>query len=540
MPSTRVDRSREWRLALLLLSTAVLAHRILQLYLLWEPLSHQIDLNAHAQIMQLLPRDLWRQAFYPAILYLQQAPPIPNLVYGLVVCLLQSPQAIAAALILLNGLIAALTASLMAGLLVRLGINRWLGLALAAIFAFSADLLLIEYQTWGHFFYETSSMLLCVVMSHAALSLARRPGSRAALWLGLWVALLALTRATYSYLFLAVIAWLMLSQPTRRPAIIACFLLPVLLLQGGWAGKNYLVHGYWSLSTSSWGGSNAHTGDAMRHGRQEQFNQWVLQNEAVCTQPWQGMLTRLPTYIFFIHTFDPAEHFALPRRVLDHDNRVDEQRGQRVAYDTLAIRELSSCLQKAYLRYWLANPAKVIGWSWQSYQLFWLPVRQFNVRHPNPLRPVMPVFTPQLYPGETLQAAWEERRGGRYQMLQRELGFTKIQPNEVVAVPLLVLPVFPLVIHAVNVLCLHGLPVLAAILYWQRKKPGALSWPKGFGFLVLLYLYLAALCNLVEYGENMRFRLEVEPVIWAISAVCLRLAWLQARKVWRPPDTSPA
>lgn len=516
-------------LPLITLFVLVLVHRVVQLVLLWPPLSQQIDLNSHAQIMQLLPRDLWRQEFHAAILYLQQAPPLPNLIYGAVVNLVEPPRQIAATLILLNGFLSAVTAVLMALLFARLGLGRWIGIGLAAVFIFSADLLLIEYHTWGHFFYEISTMLLCVLAAHAALGIARRPGAWAALLLGLWVALLALTRATYSYFFIPALLWLLLAPGTRRPSVLAAFLLPVIILHGGWSLKNYVVHGYWSLTTSSWGGSNAYTGDGMRHGSQARFRQWAGETPDLCPQPWQDMLQQLPPYIFFIKIFDPAEKLPVPQRVIEHDEHIERERGQRVVLDTLALRDLSYCLQGAYMRYWLQDPLSVIASSWHSYQLFWLPVRQFNVMHSNPIQPVMPVFEPQPHPGQSLRAAWAEVTDSAYRMLQREIGFTETKPHELVPITLLVIPVLPLLMHVANTLTIHLLPLLAIFAYVQRGRKEAIPWPAGFSFLVLLYLYLAALSNLVEYGENMRFRLEIEPVIWMITAVCLHRVWQWCR-----------
>jgi len=527
-PAAAAADRRVTTIALRVLFLAVLVHRAVQLYLLWPPLAHQIDLNPQAQVMQLLPRDLWREHFFAAIAWLQQSPPLPNLVFGMIVNLLESPRAIALALIALNGVGSALTAALMALLLIRLGIGTFAGCALAGIFAASPDLLLMEYHTWGHFHYEISSMLLCVLASHAALGVRRSRGSGAALWLGFWVALLALTRATYSYLFVVVFAWLLAAQGTRRPVVLASFLLPVMLLQGGWALKILVHHDYWSFATSSWGGANAYTGDALRNGTQRQFRQWVEQSPDACEQPWQGMLTQLPPYLFFMRIFDPSEHLPVTQAVLDHDRAIDVRRGQRVILDTLAFRELSLCLQRAYMRYWMENPRLAIASSLQSYKLFWLPIRQFNVLQPNPILPDMPVFEPLPHPGQLLRAALAERARGGYRMLQRSIGFTATRPQELVPVSVLVLPVLPLLLHAVNMLALHLLPVLAPGFHWRNGGLRAGSWPPGFGFLPLLYVYLALVCNLVEYGENMRFRLEVEPLVWAISAVCVRLFWMNS------------
>jgi hypothetical protein len=50
------------------------------------------------------------------------------------------------------------------------------------------------------------------------------------------------------------------------------------------------------------------------------------------------------------------------------------------------------------------------------------------------------------------------------------------------------------------------------------------------------YAYLAGLVNLVETSENMRYRLEVEPIIWVMTLICitelarlLRAGWSRAR-----------
>jgi hypothetical protein len=46
-------------------------------------------------------------------------------------------------------------------------------------------------------------------------------------------------------------------------------------------------------------------------------------------------------------------------------------------------------------------------------------------------------------------------------------------------------------------------------------------WPAGFGFVVLTCIYLAAVANLVEFGENMRFRLAIEPLCWCVALVVI-------------------
>jgi hypothetical protein len=48
-----------------------------------------------------------------------------------------------------------------------------------------------------------------------------------------------------------------------------------------------------------------------------------------------------------------------------------------------------------------------------------------------------------------------------------------------------------------------------------------------------VYGYLAVLVNLVETLENMRYRLEVEPLIWLITLICVTELAGQIRR-WLP------
>jgi hypothetical protein len=48
-------------------------------------------------------------------------------------------------------------------------------------------------------------------------------------------------------------------------------------------------------------------------------------------------------------------------------------------------------------------------------------------------------------------------------------------------------------------------------------------------------VYVALVSNLAEYGENMRFRLTVEPLIWVSSAWGVKIAYEAVRNVWRGP-----
>jgi hypothetical protein len=82
-------------------------------------------------------------------------------------------------------------------------------------------------------------------------------------------------------------------------------------------------------------------------------------------------------------------------------------------------------------------------------------------------------------------------------------------------------------ILVLNLISVHVLLPLLAI-WWLasrlRRPPSNRFDPLRMSALlvaVIFYGYLAALVNLVETVENMRYRLEVEPMIWLISLICV-------------------
>jgi hypothetical protein len=60
--------------------------------------------------------------------------------------------------------------------------------------------------------------------------------------------------------------------------------------------------------------------------------------------------------------------------------------------------------------------------------------------------------------------------------------------------------------------------VAAAVRKFRRRDA---RFPLGYAFMVSMVAYVALVANLSEHGENMRFRLSVEPLLWISSAVGL-------------------
>lgn len=514
-------QNRSLRVGLIALLVLGFLHRALQLWLIWPQLASEIAVTSNNQVMELLLKEIMSEHPWWGLWFLQQTPPLPNVVWAAVLMLTQSPFCLAIIFISFQALLSCLTAVAMALLFVRFGASWWLGLTLAALFFFGSDLLLLEYSTMGQFYYEMMSMLLCVLSCHAALSLVRRESLRAALGLGVCVAGLALTRASFSYFWPPVLLWLIYVGFLRKPKLVAAFLLPVFLLHGGWALKNYYVYDYWSWSTSSWGGMNMQQGERNRNGFR--FNQWVAQQPAMCKSPWHEMTASAPRYFFLM----PVEWGAilppgvvLPPEVVARDQYIADKRGTAYGLDSIVARLWAQCLLKEFSQYWRAYPQLLIRGAWRSYQIFWQPIKQFAASQPYPIRPDVDVYSEGLHWPRALGDAWQEWSKG-YSIRHAPLRLAPLDSSDYSPVRIIALPFFSSFISAMNFAVLHSFPLLMfCAICWKRH----IVWPRGFSFLLLIYCYLAVLSSIVEYGENMRFRIDVEPVIWVICFVIAR-AW---------------
>jgi hypothetical protein len=77
-------------------------------------------------------------------------------------------------------------------------------------------------------------------------------------------------------------------------------------------------------------------------------------------------------------------------------------------------------------------------------------------------------------------------------------------------------------IDAISIVVLHGLlPLLVIAELWQRARGRGAVLPPGSWMLAATALYGIVVFNAVDSGENMRFRLAVEPAIIALTAACL-------------------
>jgi hypothetical protein len=154
--------------------------------------------------------------------------------------------------------------------------------------------------------------------------------------------------------------------------------------------------------------------------------------------------------------------------------------------------------------------------------MFWFPIRQFQVARPFPLRIEMDTYPEGIHWFRALHDSWREW-GENYSIRQTTMFLVEPKPSDYAPAKVITLPFFTSFISAFNCVLLHSMPLLLLFAWLVRRQ---LTWPKGFSFLLLIYCYLAGLSSAVEFGENMRFRVDVEPIIWVICAVVVG-QWLR-------------
>jgi hypothetical protein len=64
------------------------------------------------------------------------------------------------------------------------------------------------------------------------------------------------------------------------------------------------------------------------------------------------------------------------------------------------------------------------------------------------------------------------------------------------------------------------LPLLLALDFWRRRRGRGGLLPEGSGVLAWTVGYGLVLFNIADAGENMRFRLAIEPELIAVVACC--------------------
>jgi len=333
--------------------------------------------------------------------------------------------------------------------------------------------------------------------------------------------LLVLTRATWSLFPPACLGLVAMLAPARRlRAVLACA-GPVLLLQGGWAVKNFAVYGVLSPLTSSWGGWHGSVG-LQTAGFGPAYVALLRQRSAEGMEQAEWVIAWLLN--------DPRWRDHLPAEVREHDAAVERAMGlENSPYNTLCFRTLWQEGQRFVLEFARAHPREMGEKWWRGYQIFWQPISSYG-------RLFVALFTigPRPPTGLDLPEVFRELRAGtlpnaHYLMSGTGPFLERKAPRAYTPTSMYTLrPLDPFVLAA-NVIGVHLLLPLVIVAWlvhrvWRGGRAAPLFDPLRMSALLVaavVYGYLAAVVNFVETAENMRYRQEVEPVIWLITLICL-------------------
>jgi hypothetical protein len=516
-----VGERRRLRVAWTIVFLVALAQRLMLFLAHRADLDAFIGANATWYTYQNLPREMLGPHLLRSLLYLQQTPPASNLFMGLALKWFSWPAGVAYALIWLQTLICIAAALVLVHVLALLYPGRAvLWTAIGLLFLLNTDLVVLEYNSMGQTLYGPLAMLLLLVMLDRLLLLRLRGRARDAAAVGLAMGLLVLTRATWSYFSVVCVLLVAAFAPARRGRAALVCLLPIVLLQGGWAVKNWMVYGAFSLTTTTWGGMHAKVG-MQNGGVWDEFTRY--EREHVTPErgypPWRVARAR----------GDRLGMFLFPVEIRNQDVAINEAMGmENPLTNTLTFRTTCAMEQRIFLEFVRANPWTMAGKWVRGYRVFWQPIANYgqivvdlfavgnHLRDSFDLRNVVA----QLRAG-TLPDTQYVTSGSHGPYGQR-LGSFGLTPTSLYTARWL--EPFVLVLNLISVHVL--LPLLA--IWWLtsrlRRPPSDRFDPLRMSALLVAAIcvgYLAALVNLVETIENMRYRLEVEPMIWLISLICV-------------------
>ncbi len=496
-----------------------LAHRVALFLLHRADLDAYIDANESWYTFQHLPQELLRDHLFRSLLLLQQTPPASNLLVGLALKGFSWPVGVAYALIWMQTTVSILTALVLVHLLATLYQGRVvLWIAIGVMFALNNDLVVLEYTSMGQLIYGPLAMLFALVVVDRLAALWRSGRPREAAAAGIATGLLALSRATWGYFALPCLALVAaLAGPRRLRVVVAC-LIPIVVLQGGWALKNWALYGVLSPSTSAWGGFHAVTGLNFAGFRGDYLR--FFEDQATAENG-------APEWAIQLAHGDPRGLERLKEETSERDRWVERTIGlTNPMLNTLYFRKFCAEGERVWFKFAWHNPRTMLAKWWTAYHYFWQPIANYG-------HLLVALFSGEnrIQDGLDLPGIVRQLRAGtlpeRYFVVSGSNFLMKEQkaPPNTTPTRLYTLGFLEPVVLMLNVVGVHlllPLVLVAWVVLWMLGR--AVFDPLRMAVLVTaatVYAYLAGVANFVETAENMRYRLEVEPVIWVITLICL-------------------
>ena len=491
---------------ILLLAGVGLVHRLFLFAYYFDDISLMVQNNPDWLTWQYLTIPALRDNLADSLLYLQQSPPLPQLLLGACLKMFSWPVQVSYTLILTNGLISIIAAILLYQLGARLTRMKALSLGMAVLFLLNADPVVIEYNSLGQTIYENSCMVWILVFVLGGIQLVGEHPLRGAVLVSVSTALLIMTRSAYTYFFVVPLILLLLVRPAPFSKCLGIFAVIWAGTHGAWILKNYLVYDRVSLSTSTWQGANLAKG-LVSTGFEQPFRDHIINNEFGAPDWFVDYIRSEPS----LPIWGAGSWSMLPAPVVQKSRAIDERlHGTNRRENSVAFAEYVRHFEPAYIDFALENPSIIALKTYRSYELFWVPIRYYGGMYLSLFEVDWVVrrslniigILDQWFSGQLPEEQW---------IVTGPHGNFETRPATLFTVDMLSPLMAILSLVAVHLF----LPYQCVKAGWQWTRDRAMT--EG----LLLYLNLALVIGystfvfvLVEHGENMRFRLIIEPVIW--------------------------
>ncbi len=427
-------------------------------------------------LWQLLPDHLLRDDLWRSVWYLHSQPPLFNLLTALLLKIAPSEAAfsIIAQLLYLGAGI--LMIVLLFRLLLRLEVSLWLAGIVVGGFAIAPATILYE----NFYMYDYLVALLMVVAAYTLHRYASDHAPRDGMLFFAALASVCLMRSLYHLawlLLLLALVWWLLPRVRRRTLYVVA--LPVLLVAAVY-GKNLLVFG--NFVSSSWLGMNV--------WRIASFGLPPDEREQLVQQGVLSPVAQVPAFsqLAIYEPLLPATHpTGIP--ALDEPGNAISPNFNHLAYRQIAQHYLHDSLtllqtQPQYYCTGLLTAVKIY------------------------FRPASDSYI--FYYGHPDSIATYDRFVNRYLLLQRT--DSRLPPATV--------------LHDISLTLLVLLPLLVAygtVLLWHEwRHAGVTPQVVLLLFILLTIAYTTVLGNLLEVGENNRFRFTIDPLYTILFALLLR------------------
>jgi hypothetical protein len=428
---------------------------------------------------QLLDPVLLQRELLKSLWYMHSQPPLFNLLIGLTLKLF--PTSWKLVLKLAYAAQGIFIGNVSLWLMLRLGINRFAAMLVAAIFACSPTQ--VSYE--NSIFYtvpETFLLCCCAASLHVAYSL------RSATWLAVfWMTLaaLALTRSLYHLGWLVLVLLVQLWRPAiSRARVLGIAAIPVLLVTG-WYAKNAVLFG--TFSSSSWLGMSLMKLPAVGMSMEELagLSAEGKLSPAAAVRPF-SFLQQYPESTWTSQpAFEPVRALSQPVKSTGYVN-----------LNHYAFLQISRSCSADFRRLCHLRPGAILkGWA-EAWRLFFVPQPRYFGQ---------PGMMEQLY---DRLVYWKLPAG-----FGSRTGIT-------------------------HLLYLLAYPCAVANILWLSRRTQYTGLNVAtLAFILATLAYVAVVGNTVEVGENYRFRFTLDPLVlpFAFSAVAQLL-----HRTTRRPHADPA